>query len=719
MSRRIIVTSMAFILLIALVRSAPITTASAPAPDLMLLNTAVFTQPGSINAIVPLTNNRVLVGGRFVTIAGQSTPQSLAIVQPDGSIDASFRVDADLIVETITDIAVQNDGKILLAGMFRRASSPGTIFLLRLQPDGKIDPLFDTFAIYGNVYTVLVDNNKILVGGNFSSPSRYLARLNPDGSPDPSFTPGTGPDGPVYDLARQSNGQYLIVGDFNTYNGAGQVGLARLQANGTLDTSFAPGGFRPSRRVAVISDGTVLVGGDGICGSGQSFAWYTPAGVARPLPDWPAPTLLQSITALLPLPDGGFLVGGWYSNVCINGSPTQHRGEVWRYAANGDYHTLVSLDESSDVLAMARRSDGYVVVGGSGVGGSGVFDGLGLLTTMDNGLERIASFHPLVGDETVITSLSVYPDGRVLVGGRFSHVNGQPRFGLARLSADGQLDDGFAPLARQPGSSVGVVLALPDGRAIIENYGGLYLVTQDQQLTNLSALMAYQFPYALLLQPDGRVLVGGSRFVHRLNAGLNGIDMQLDAGGRVYDLAIDPVSGKIVVAGSMGVLRLNNDGTFDPQFSAPIFTRSSWPAVIKSIAFTNDGKLLVGGDFDRVDGAEWASLVRLTNTGALDTTFPALTDLGAINSICVQSADGAIWIGGSTLTRVSASGLEQRAFANRPFHLTGSSVNRLICAGDSLRWVGGFAGFFDQQPLYGVSRALIARSRVFIPLVGR
>ncbi len=127
----------------------------------------------------------------------------------------------------------------------------------------------------------------------------------------------------------------------------------------------------------------------------------------------------------------------------------------------------------------------------------------------------------------------------------------------------------------------------------------------------------------------------------------------------------------------------------------------------------------MGGDFDRVDGAEWASLARLTNTGALDTTFPALTDLGAINSICVQSADGAIWIGGSTLTRVSASGLEQRAFANQPFHLTDSRVKRLICAGDSLRWVGGFAGFFDQQPLYGVSRALIARSRVFIPLAGR
>ncbi|WP_298818942.1 hypothetical protein [Chloroflexus sp.] len=701
---------------------APITTATLSTADLMPLSTAIFTRPGSIEAMTPLSDNRILVAGHFTVIGNSVTPYSLAIIRGDGSVESVLPFEQDLIVNNITDIAVQPDGKILLAGMFKW----NTInhFLLRLHADGRIDQPFlaATTGIFGNIYTVLFDNNKLLIGGNFYNPTPYLARLNLDGTPDPSFTPATGPNGIVYDIARQSNGQYVIAGSFSTYNGVGQVGMARLQANGALDTSFVPGGSRPMRRVAILNDGTVIVGGEDICND-RSFEWYTVSGAARPLPDWPSPSLFESITAFLPLPDGGFLVGGWYSNNCINGNPTQHRGEVWRYAANGAYRTMIGLGDQSDILALAMRSDGNVMVGGKSEPRSasaiGLFNGLTLLSAANNGLERNPAFNLLVGDEATIYDLSLYPDGRILVSGDFSYVNGQPRFGLARLLANGQLDEGFAPLANQPAGWVSVALALPDGRAVIGWANGLYVVDQAQQLTNISALINYFWPTSLLRQPDGRVLVGASSVVYRLNAGLNAVDFQYNTDNRVRDLAFDPVSGKLIVAGDFGVIRLNSNGTPDPQFSAPTFTRDELPATIRSVAITSDGHLLVGGNFNQVNGVARTALARLASSGSLDTTFPAPTGFQVVNDICIQQATGAIWIGGTALARLSASGTDRMTLNYQPFQSNTDSLNRLICADTHLQWVGGQFGFIEQRPFHGVVRYLNVHSRVFVPLLTR
>jgi uncharacterized delta-60 repeat protein len=124
------------------------------------------------------------------------------------------------------------------------------------------------YDIYGLVSAVLIDGNKIVIGGNFTQPTSGIARLNLDGTADSTFSGvGSGADGTVRDIARQSNGKYIIVGQFSSFNGASQVGTARLNTDGSLDTSFAPGGFRPSQRVAVLNDNSVVVGGEDRCGN--------------------------------------------------------------------------------------------------------------------------------------------------------------------------------------------------------------------------------------------------------------------------------------------------------------------------------------------------------------------------------------------------------------------------------------------------------------------
>jgi len=711
------------------------------------VSAATFTRPGSVNTLIPLSDGRTLVAGSFVAIGGQAAPRSLAILKSDGSLDTTFQVDARLQVRVVYAAAVQGDGKIVIAGLFEKPPHPSTHFLLRLNPNGSLDEAFKNYDINSQVFAILIDGEKIVIGGAFTQPTPRIARLNQDGTADSAFNgTGSGPSGTVRDIARQTSGKYIIVGEFDSYNGASQVGVARLNTNGSLDTLFAPGGYRASKRVAVLNDNSVVVGGEDICGD-NLFKWYTADGSPQPTPSNPNPNSFESITGLLPLPDGGFLIGGWYSPVCINGSPTQHKGQVWRYAANGTYRTMTEFGDESDVLALALRSDGKVIVGGQGRPDDsswvGVFDGLALLDLSNNDLQKVDAFHPIVGDEAEIYSLSGYADGKLLVAGDFSHVNGSPRFGLARLLANGALDPDFHPFADQPGGYSHAALALIDGRAVVgfRSYN-LFLIGADGNLTDLSSLNNYNRVSALAIQSDGKVLVG-SDFglgVRRLKADFSGTDPAFtggDAYGAVYALAVR--DNKIFVAGDFskydnvdvpGLVRLNDDGSIDGSFNPPAFLDDvSNPGKLHSVTPLSSGSVLVGGYFQTVGGETRLALVRLTNTGALDTTFTSPTAFHTVKTICVQG-DGSIWAGGieksfyrnPLVSHFKADG----QIADTPFlsqyqvaHRDGT-VNVVLCDTDEgVRWAGGRFSFVTGQPFYGLVRYLPLRSQIYLPLILR
>ena len=66
-----------------------------------------------------------------------------------------------------------------------------------------------------------------------------IARLNTDGTLDTSFATGAGIDASLYSLALQPDGKVIIGGFFTTYNGIAKGSIARLNTDGTLDTTFA------------------------------------------------------------------------------------------------------------------------------------------------------------------------------------------------------------------------------------------------------------------------------------------------------------------------------------------------------------------------------------------------------------------------------------------------------------------------------------------------
>lgn len=115
----------------------------------------------------------------------------------------------------------------------------------------------------------VLQNGKILVGGSFSSfdgnPCNSIARLNADGSYDPTFFMGSGFNNIPIDLVEQSDGKVIVSGRFTMYNGEQCGNIIRLNTDGSSDQSFlvANSGFQNSmvEALKLQNDGKILVSG--------------------------------------------------------------------------------------------------------------------------------------------------------------------------------------------------------------------------------------------------------------------------------------------------------------------------------------------------------------------------------------------------------------------------------------------------------------------------
>jgi uncharacterized delta-60 repeat protein len=212
-------------------------------------------------------DGKILVGGSFTAVSAK--PQyRLVRLHNDGAPDDAFNIGAGASA-TVWAVAVQPDGKILAAGAFDRFNDHKAGYLVRLNPDGSFDPGFNIGpgADADILAVTLQKDGKILIGGKFAAvngaASPRVARLNADGSVDASFKPGSGPDDLVQSIAVQPDGKILLGGGFVTVNGVARHGVARLNADGSLDTRFNNGAGASGYvwSVAVQPDGKVLVAG--------------------------------------------------------------------------------------------------------------------------------------------------------------------------------------------------------------------------------------------------------------------------------------------------------------------------------------------------------------------------------------------------------------------------------------------------------------------------
>jgi uncharacterized delta-60 repeat protein len=465
-------------------------------------------------------------------------------------------------------------------------------------------------------------------------------------------------------------GQALMIGDFTTVNGAAAPQIARLNADGSLDGSFAMAPEIQVSRIyaaAVQADGRILVGGQlthyGADASrnylfrlNANGSWDTTFNAGGFVYSPPASYgLNDAVRAIAVLPDGKILVGGDF---------TQPRNRIARLNADGSADATFDPGTGADgtVTHIVRQASGHVIVGGAFTTMNGVAKA-GIARLAATGTLDAAAFGSGVYGGSVL-AVAVQPDDRVLIGGNFSLVNGAGASLMARLSADGILDATYNPAARTYLQAVTSLLALPDkvlvggwysfiifnGKPTDHNARIYVQNATDGAFVNTIAFAGKPTDlWTLATRSDGKVLAGGS-FTQRDDPGdqslfagialLSGDYLQpestfkpvIGAQSDVLALAAQ-ADGKVLAGGSFylangapqnGIARFNADGTLDTTLATP-----ATGGVVTGVLVRDDGKLVMGGSFYSIAGQDYKDVALLSATGTLE----AGAYLGGVNAL--------------------------------------------------------------------------------------
>jgi uncharacterized delta-60 repeat protein len=608
--------------------------------------------------------------------------QLLTHAQP-GAIDPTFNPtdigfgSGDGANSDILSTAVQADGKIIIVGAFTSFNDTGRNRIARLNADGSLDTGFNpgTGAVNSIRSIAVQSDGKILIGGFFTSYNgtgrNRIARLNTDGSLDTGFNPGTGADNGVSTIAVQADGKILIGGSFTSYNGTGRNRIARLNADGSLDTSFNPGTGANLNIIstALQSDGKILIGGEftSYNGTGRNYIARLNADGSLDTGFNPGTGATNSIFSTSVQSDGKILIGGTFTS--YNGTG---RNRIARLNADGSLDTGFNPGSGAEsfILSISLQPDGKILIGGGFTSYNATARNRIARLNADGSLDT--GFNPGSGANNSLQSITVQVDGKILIGGFLTSYNGTGLNRIARVNADGSLDNGFNPVTGANGLVAPIALQA-DGKILI---GGQFTSYNDIGRNRIARLNANgsldtgfnpgtgtSGPiFSIALQADGKILIGGDFFdyngtgrnrIARLNAegGLDtGFNPGSGADNQVWSIATQG-DGKILIGGFFTsyngtgrnrIARLNTDGSLDTGFNPGTGANTS----LLSITVQPDGKILIGGGFTSYNGTGRNRIARLNANGSLDTGFnPGTGASNTIRSTAVQS-DGKILIGG-------------------------------------------------------------------------
>ncbi len=361
-------------------------------------------------------------------------------VHGPASFDPGFSVVPGLLDGAVNGVAIQPDGRMVIGGWFQQVAGVPRRGVARLNQDGTLDPTFNpggALDYSGNAgwlnQVKLQTNGQILIAGIFTkfngTNQNYLARLNSDGSLDASFNDGTGPlgggnvVGDIRGMELLNDGRIIVGGGFNSYNGLARNGLARLNTNGTVDATYQPAGAGIVNTFGLQADGKVIF---------SAFA------------------------------------STYASRINADGTTTR-----------------TNFDGTTNITFVASANN-------------------------------------------YIRQVSSLPDGNTMIAGSFSAINGQPRHCLARLFTDGTVDSTFVPdmslfLNAATAPYIYKFAVQPDGKVIaaIKTYvppAGNYLVrfNNDGSLDTDFEPVRFAIPAgdndtisAITIQADNEIIVAG------------------------------------------------------------------------------------------------------------------------------------------------------------------------------------------------------------------
>jgi uncharacterized delta-60 repeat protein len=698
--------------------------------------------PGTIYSALEQPDGKLVVAGGFIRVNGADA-YTLARFTPTGALDASFQLNAGVARDAYRPRLMAN-GQLLVISINTSVTAGGLTrqSVLRLNADGTADASLDAGTgatragspVFVDDLLPLSNGNMVLVGPfdhfNGAVASR-IVRLTATGDVDPTFRSGTGADKEIKTIVGLPDGKLLVGGMFSSYDGHAANGLARLNVDGSFDTTFSTafGLYSDIFNIVVQPDGRILV-----AGAIDPQSDFGSKGLVRLLPSG-APD-----ASFLPYP-GQYSVYSYYGDAVqvqpdgrILIAPADGKASVVRLMPNGGTDASFQANTSSNehlgtLTSLTLLSSGQVLVGGPFRFYSGIAD-RPLLQLTSTGIVD-AAFQPVIQTTGSVSHLVRQADNKLVAAGDFTEVDGQVVKNLVRFNAQGGLDATFTSTT-EAASGVNDLAIQPDGRLLLLTpYSLKRFLSSGAPDNSFNAVLNTRYQ-RLLLQPDGRILLATSlqaraASIMRLNAD-GSDDASFDfttfgpAGSSswVQALAVQG-DGKIVVTGGYfprdgtgavySVFRLESTGAVDASFVGSPFKGSDLPITLYSLAVQPDGRILVGGRFSAYGTTSRTNVARLNTDGTLDAGFVPPVLSGVVSKLLLQSNDR-ILIGGSfssagvpaNLARLLTTGELDPTFTGTA--APNSTVYDLLAQSNGTLTVAGTFFTIGGQPAMALARIL-------------
>jgi len=610
-------------------------------------------------------DGKIIIAGSFNNIGGGyqiygTSPAYIMRLNSNGSYDSTFNSGGVGSDNTVRCVEIDNvNDKILIGGSFTNYNGVSRVRIARLNSDGSNDTSFVIGTGFNSDvnFIKLQSDGKIIVVGAFSSynsvSANRIIRLNTDGSIDSSFTIGTGFSGTTNSVAITGTGKIYVVGNFGSYNGistAAVNSLARLNSDGTLDSSFVKTVSIGTQMntVLVQSDGKVIAGGS-YCPSGSTG----PCGVVRfndngsidnifVKPGFYSTFGANIVRDILQQTDGKLIIIGTFER--YNGNKSSR---IIRINLDG------SLDTAFDELDFTYVNDLSMVKG---------------IILSDSTIMMVGSPNNKISNDYypgLITKLSNYNTiDRILVPEFVTSTDASSSRNL-KISMD-NFDNIFIsgdltkqiPTQTSSGASIG-----------ISKYDYDFKITEDLKFYEPFLYSSYNSTnitnIKVLITSDNKILVSGSaitifenlqvRSIFRMNndfsrdttfnlangftfGGTQYATEMFETDSLKYFLAF--TSGTNTIYNSVsysGFIRINNDGSVDGTFAAQSFASSS-SLLILSIITQPDGKIVIVGNFITHQTVSRRFISRLNSNGTIDTSFDPGTSFN--NVLGTSTASG-------------------------------------------------------------------------------
>lgn len=443
-------------------------------------------------------------GGRLIAIAVATMLIALQfggqVQAASGDLDATFEGDGKLStdffggVDSAFDLAVRPDGRIVVAGAAQNGDNNTDFAIAQYDSSGKLDPAFgidgimtiDFFSMFDQANTIaLQPDGKIVIAGitrNQMNQSDFaLARLNSDGSLDTSF----GSAGKVMTdffegidsaagIALQPDGRIVVAGTAFRDGLGGEFAMARYNNDGSLDTSFGAGGKTTTDfsglsdtaiDIAIMPDGHLVVAGQSLSlGRGPDFALarYNSDGSldsdfgteGKVTTDFSGASDIAGGLAVQA--DGRVIVAGGADNFATTGfdfalARYTTRGALDPSFGDGGKVTTHFVGNLDVARAIALQAEGRIVVAGAAGDSSNRmgadfalarYDGNGRLDPSFGAHGKVTT--DFFGGIDLASAVALQADGKVMVGGFATRGIADNDFAIARYNATVEPDFAIA-----------------------------------------------------------------------------------------------------------------------------------------------------------------------------------------------------------------------------------------------------------------------------------